>query len=160
MTRSAALEAAHAHFDSGAFLHDLARRVAIRTESQDPASGPALHAYLADEMSPTLDALGFTCQIHPNPEPAYGPLLIATRHEADTLPTVLVYGHGDVIRGQDKSWTRGQGPWTLAQDGERLYGRGTADNKGQHSINIAALACTLAARGGRLGFNKIGRAHV
>jgi acetylornithine deacetylase/succinyl-diaminopimelate desuccinylase-like protein len=42
---------------------------------------------------------------------------------------------------------RGQGPWTLAQDGDRLYGRGTADNKGQHSINIAALAQVLAARG-------------
>jgi acetylornithine deacetylase/succinyl-diaminopimelate desuccinylase-like protein len=66
---------------------------------------------------------------------------------------VLMYGHGDVIRGQDTSWTRGQGPWTLAEDGERLYGRGTADNKGQHSINIAALAQVLAARGGRLGFN-------
>jgi hypothetical protein len=34
----------------------------------------------------------------------------------------------------------------------RWYGRGTADNKGQHSINIAALAQVLAARG-RLGFN-------
>jgi acetylornithine deacetylase/succinyl-diaminopimelate desuccinylase-like protein len=38
-------------------------------------------------------------------------------------------------------------------DGDRLYGRGTADNKGQHSINIAALAVVLAQRGGRLGFN-------
>jgi acetylornithine deacetylase/succinyl-diaminopimelate desuccinylase-like protein len=43
------------------------------------------------------------------------------------------------------------------QDGERLYGRGTADNKGQHSINLAALEAVLQARGagsgGRLGFN-------
>ena len=38
--------AAAAHFDSGAFLADLARRVAYRTESQDPASAPALQAYL------------------------------------------------------------------------------------------------------------------
>jgi hypothetical protein len=63
-----------------------------------------------------------------------------------------MYGHGDVIRGQDASWTCGQGPWTLAADGDRLYGRGSADNKGQHSINIAALAQVLAGRG-RLGFN-------
>jgi acetylornithine deacetylase/succinyl-diaminopimelate desuccinylase-like protein len=41
----------------------------------------------------------------------------------------------------------------LAQDGDRLYGRGTADNKGQHSINIAALGQVLAVRGGKLGFN-------
>ena len=64
-----------------------------------------------------------------------------------------MYGHGDVIRGQDAQWTRGQGPWTADADGDRLYGRGTADNKGQHSINIAALAQVLAARGGQLGFN-------
>ena len=150
--RDAVLAAARAHFDGGDFLRDLARRVAIRTESQDPASGPALQAYLEGEIGPCLAALGFTFSIHPNPEPAYGPFLIAKRHESDELPTVLMYGHGDVVRGQDASWKRGQGPWTLAADGERLYGRGTADNKGQHSINIAALAQVLAARG-RLGFN-------
>ncbi|MDP1900269.1 MAG: M20 family metallopeptidase [Rubrivivax sp.] len=152
MTRAAALAAAAEHFDSGAFLRDLARRVALRTESQDAASGPALHAYLADEMAPSLARLGFTATLHDNPEPACGPLLIATRHESDALPTVLIYGHGDVIRGQDSSWTRGQGPWQLAQEGERIYGRGTADNKGQHSINFAALAQVLAVRQ-RLGFN-------
>jgi len=152
VTRAAALQAAVEHFDSGAFLRDLARRVAIRTESQDPASGPALQAYLESEMGPTLAALGFGCSLHANPDGSHGPLMIATRHEGDGLPTVLVYGHGDVIRGQDASWKQGQGPWTLAQDGERLYGRGTADNKGQHSINIAALAQVLKARG-RLGFN-------
>ena len=35
---------------------------------------------------------------------------------------------------------------------ERWYGRGTADNKGQHSVVFEALAAVLAARG-RLGFN-------
>ncbi len=156
MSREAALAGARQHFDDGDFVRDLARRVAVRSASQDDDSGPALRSYLADEIDPTLAALGFGCVLHDNPEPAFGPLLIATRHEADELPTVLMYGHGDVIRGQDKSWTRGQGPWTLVQDGERLYGRGTADNKGQHSINIAALAQVLAVRqaqGGRLGFN-------
>ena len=153
MTRDAALARAREHFDGGAFVQDLARRVAVRSASQDADAGPALRAYLSDEIAPSLAALGFGCVLHNNPEPAFGPFLIATRHEADHLPTVLMYGHGDVIRGQDKSWTRGQGPWMLVQDGERLYGRGTADNKGQHSINIAALAQVLAARGGRLGFN-------
>jgi len=153
VSRDAALAQAREHFDGGAFARDLARRVAIRTASQDSDSGPALHSYLLDEMGPTLAALGFSFSIHANPETAFGPFLIASRHEADHLPTVLMYGHGDVIRGQDKSWARGQGPWTLVQDGERLYGRGTADNKGQHSINIAALAQVLAVRGGQLGFN-------
>ena len=152
-TRDGALALAREHFDGGTFLRELSRRVAIRTESQNPDSGPALQAYLSDELAPSLAALGFTSAVHPNPVPPYGPLLIATRHEGDDLPTVLMYGHGDVIRGQDKSWSKGQGPWTVAADGDRLYGRGTADNKGQHSINIAALQQVLAARGGRLGFN-------
>lgn len=153
MSRAAILDRAAAHFDSGAFLQDLARRVAVRTESQDPASGPELQRYLEGEIGPALAALGFSFKVYPNPEPAYGPFMIATRHEAEHLPTVLMYGHGDVIRGQDKSWTRGAGPWQLQQHGERIYGRGTADNKGQHSINIAALATVLAQRGGTLGFN-------
>lgn len=153
MSRDHALQCARAHFDGGDFVRDLARRIAIRTESQSADSAPALRAYLADEIGPSLAALGFETTLHHNPEPAFGPLLIASRHEADNLPTVLVYGHGDVIRGQAASWTAGAGPWTLTQDGERLYGRGSADNKGQHSINIAALAQVLAARGGRLGFN-------
>ncbi len=150
--RHRALEAARAHFDRGDFARDLARRVALRTESQDPASGPRLRAYLADELLPSLQALGFDGRVHDNPVPGAGPLLVARRHEDDTRPTVLMYGHGDVIRGQDSAWTRGAGPWTLAAEGERLYGRGTADNKGQHSINLAALAQVLAVRG-RLGFN-------
>ncbi len=153
MSRSAAIADAHRYFDHGDFLRDLARRVAIRTQSQDPDSSPALHAYLADELTATLTAMGFTAAVHANPDASGGPLLLAKRHEADGLPTVLMYGHGDVVRGQDRSWTRGAGPWTLAVEGERIYGRGTADNKGQHSINLAALQQVLAARNGRLGFN-------
>ena len=151
-TRERALAAAGAHFDSGAFVRDLARRVAMRTESQNPEAAAALAGYLADEIGPSLAALGFAYRIHPNPERGAGPLLVASRHEGDALPTILIYGHGDVVRGQEASWTRGAGPWQLVQDGERLYGRGSADNKGQHSINLAALAQVLALRGA-LGFN-------
>lgn len=150
--RAEALALADAHFTSGAFVRDLARRVAIASASQDPAAGPALRAYLADELLPSLQALGFEGALHDNPHGPF-PFLVAKRHEGDALPTVLMYGHGDVIRGQDASWKKGAGPWQAQAEGDRLYGRGTADNKGQHSINIAALAQVLATRGGRLGFN-------
>ena len=153
MSREQVLLQAQQHLDNGDFVRDLTRRVAVRTASQEADSGPELQRYLSDEMVPSLAALGFACTVHANPQARFGPFLIATRIEAEHLPTVLMYGHGDVIRGQDKSWTRGQGPWQLTQDGERLYGRGTADNKGQHSINIAALAQVLGVRGGHLGFN-------
>jgi len=38
-------------------------------------------------------------------------------------------------------------------DGDRWYGRGTADNKGQHSINLGALQQVLAVRDGQLGYS-------
>ena len=43
-------------------------------------------------------------------------------------------------------------PATQIRGYGRWYGRGIADNKGQHSVNMQAMANVLAARG-RLGFN-------
>lgn len=152
-SRDGAIARAAAHFASGAFLEDLARRVGLRTESQVGDRDRELRGYLTDEMTPTLATLGFASTIIENPVAGRGPFLVAERHEADDLPTVLIYGHGDVVRGYDGQWRGGLSPWTVTADGSRWYGRGTADNKGQHSINIAALAQVLAERGGNLGFN-------
>ena len=122
MSRDAALAAAAAHFDDGGFARDLGRRVAIRSESQDPAQAGALRAYVAEELSASLAALGFACELFDNPQQGTGcgPFLVAFRDEDPALPTVLMYGHGDVVRGQDAAWTRGNGPWTLTQDGGNL----------------------------------------
>jgi acetylornithine deacetylase/succinyl-diaminopimelate desuccinylase-like protein len=152
MTRNAAIAAAERYFDSGGFLADLGRRVAIPTESQNPAREPELHAYLEDEMAESLARLGMTSRIFPNPRGKGGPFLIAELLEDPKRPTVLLYGHGDVIRGQDEQWRSGLGPWAVKQEGDRIYGRGTADNKGQHTINLAAIEAVLRTRG-KLGFN-------
>jgi acetylornithine deacetylase/succinyl-diaminopimelate desuccinylase-like protein len=153
-TRAGAIARAQHYVDEGAFERDLARRVAIRTESQElPKSLPELHRYVDEEMGPAFAAHGFTWRKFENPMPGHGPVLLASRIEDASLPTVLGYGHGDVIRGQDAQWTKGRGPWILTRDGDRLYGRGTADNKCQHTINLAAMAAVMAERGGRLGFN-------
>ncbi|MEO1599302.1 MAG: M20 family metallopeptidase, partial [Pseudomonadota bacterium] len=150
--RAAAVAAAEDALDSGRFEEDLARLVAIPSESQVAEGLPHCARYLSEAMEPRLSAMGFTCETYQNPLPGCGPVLLATRHEAADLPTVLGYGHGDVIRGLDDRWTKGAGPWQTARDGERLYGRGTADNKGQHLANLTAMAAVLEARG-RLGFN-------
>lgn len=152
MTREAAIRAAEAHFDSGAFIDHLARLVAIPTESQRPEGAPALVRYLEEAMRPMLEEMGFACRIVPNPVAA-GPFLIAERREGDDLPTVLTYGHGDAVLGMEGRWRDGLSPWRLTEIGERVYGRGTADNKGQHLVNLSALKTVLAARGGKLGFN-------
>ncbi len=150
--REDAIAIAFENFDSGVFFADLQRRVAFRTDSQS-GPNPALKAYLADEISHTLEALGFSTRVIDNPIENGPPFLIAERHEADGLPTVLTYGHGDVVRGHEEQWRSGLKPWEIVVDGERWYGRGTADNKGQHSVNFAALAAVLKARGGKLGYN-------
>ena len=152
MSRERAIAHAERYFDEGGFFADLARRVAIPTESQNPERGADLVRYLGGEMQPSFERLGFNCRLLENPLPGGGPFLLAERIENPALVTVLSYGHGDVIRGQDKSWKPGLDPWKLSREGDRLYGRGTADNKGQHSINLAAVAAALDARG-RLGFN-------
>lgn len=152
MTRNAAIDQATAHFDSGAFFQDLARRVGFRSTAQVPELRPELERYLVEEMTPTLEGLGFAVALHPNPDSRGGPFLLAERLENPNLPTLFSYGHGDVVRGFEGEWREDRDPWTMVKEGERWYGRGTADNKGQHSVNLAALASVLAVRG-RLGFN-------
>ncbi len=151
-SRTGAASRATAYLDRGDFERDLARRVAIPTESQTPAGLPHLARYLDEEMAPAFEAMGFACRKFENPVAGAGPVLLASRIEDASLPTVLGYGHGDVILGLDDRWTKGKGPWQTARDGDRLYGRGTADNKGQHTINMAALNAVIEERG-RLGFN-------
>lgn len=153
MTRTAALQAAAAYFDDGRFESALRRRVARRTESDAGPAGPALAAYLKEELVPALGHLGFACEVLDNAVPGGGPFLLARRVEDPGLPTLLSYGHGDVVSGQEGRWREGLAPWDLRIDGERWYGRGTADNKGQHSINLGALEAVLQARDGRLGYN-------
>lgn len=154
MTRAAVIERLTNEFDSGAFTRELARRVAIPTESQVPESFPHLRRYLADEIGPELERMGYGVAVHDNPERGGGPFLIARRIEDPALPTVLTYGHGDVVRGLEGDWAEGRDPWTLDVDGDRIYGRGVVDNKGQHTINLRALRAVIEMRG-RLGFNSV-----
>jgi len=152
-TRADALQRATGRFDDGSLQALLARRVACPSESQEPSQVLALHSYLAEHLAPQLESLGFGTQILPNPQAGGPPFMVATRREAGAALGVLSYGHGDVVRGYAPQWQPGLDPWTLTVRGDRWYGRGTADNKGQHIINLVALEQVLAARGGRLGYD-------
>lgn len=151
MSREAAIAKAEAYFESGALKADLSRLVAMPTESQNPDCADVLTTYIESEMRPLLESLGFTCQTLRHLK-AKGPFLYAERIEDPALPTIFGYGHGDVIRGLDRDWDKGLSPWTLTEIGDRWYGRGVVDNKGQHVINIAGLRAVLETRG-KLGFN-------
>jgi len=151
MTRAHAIAQAEQCFDSGAFRALLARRLAMPTESQNPERAAVLADYLEAEIRPAFEALGFTCRTLTHPK-ALAPFLYAERIEDPALPTVLGYGHGDVIRGLEREWKAGLSPWALTESEGRWYGRGIADNKGQHTINMEALRLVLETRG-KLGFN-------
>lgn len=151
-SRAAAIASAQTLFDDGTLKATLSRRVAIPTESQNPDRAVDLARYLTDEMAPALQKLGFTTRLLEHPG-ARAPFLLAERIEDPALPTVLGYGHGDVIAGLEGRWAEGRDPWTITETEERWYGRGVVDNKGQHTLNIAAMGAVMAARGGKLGFN-------
>src|SRR6202035_883647 len=130
----------------------LGRRVAYQTESQSTGREAELRAYLEKEMQPAFAELDFESRLVESPS-GKSPFLVAEYRESDALPTVLIYGHGDVVDGMVGEWRGGLDPWKVTTIDNRVYGRGTADNKGQHSINLAALAAVRDARGGKLGFN-------
>lgn len=150
--REAAINKALEYFDKGGLIDDLAQLVAIETESQAPEQRPQLYRYLTEQIQPRLESMGFTLEIHENAHPQGGPILLAQRIENPALPTVLTYGHGDVIRAQTDQWREGLHPFSLTVEDDRAYGRGTADNKVQHLINLMALKSIIDANGS-LGFN-------
>ena len=150
--RQEALEFVGAYFNNGKFESDLKKLVSFKTESQNPKSKSELFSYLSEAILPRLARLGLKCEIFSNPDPSGGPILVGERKEDNSYPTIFIYGHGDVVLGQEEQWQEGLDPFTLKAKGEKLFGRGTADNKSQHLINIIALEAVLAIRKS-LGFN-------
>jgi acetylornithine deacetylase/succinyl-diaminopimelate desuccinylase-like protein len=150
--REDAVAAARSYVVDGGFTAEMAPRIAIRSESpREDCRDDNLH-YLNKEMRPLLERMGFSCQVIENPIEQRLPAMYAERIEDPSRPTILIYGHGDVLWGMSGDWKDGRDPWILDEAGGRIYGRGTADNKGQHSINLAALRIVLERRG-QLGFN-------
>lgn len=131
----------------------LAKLVSYPTESENASQMHALHSYLKDALAPMFEEMGFEVSIHDNPRDGGGPLLVAARIEDDTLPTILTYGHADVVVGMASEWAEGRDPFVLDDAGDRYFGRGTADNKGQHLINLLALKKVIAEKHGKLGYN-------
>ncbi len=69
--------------------------------------------------------------------PAHGP-----KERGADGPEVLIYGHLDK-QPEFSGWRQGLGPWEPVREGDRLYGRGTADDG--YAV-FAALTCIEAIR--------------
>src|ERR1700739_3428351 len=152
MTRTDAIARARQQLHSGAFLAELDRRVAFRTESKKPERRDTLRAYLEQDLQPAFSQLDFATRLIESPS-GKGPYLLAEHRESSSAPTILMYGHGDVVDGMVGEWRDNLDPWRATTSGNRVYGRRTAHKKGQHSITLAPLRAVREARGGTLGFN-------
>src|SRR3954468_18328825 len=103
MRRTDAIDRARKYLHSGEFLGELERRVAYTTESQNPGQGTALRAYLEEELAPAFSKLDFSTRLIGSPT-GKSPYLLADYRESPTAPTVLIYGHGDVVDGMAGEW--------------------------------------------------------
>ncbi len=145
-----AVQHATQYFDKGYFKKDLAELISVKTESQNNECN--LENYYDQNIIPMLVKMGFKCRVMENPLSKANIILFAERIENAEFSTILTYGHGDVVLGQDSCWDNGLSPYKLIEKDNRYYGRGTADNKGQHLINIKALNSLLSVQK-KLGFN-------
>jgi len=150
--RETLVHAARRYVTDGAFVRALAPLIAIPTESPREDSAEDQLRYLQAAIQPMLQAMGFDCRILENRVKPRLPMLYAERIEDPSLPTVLTYGHGDVLWGMEGDWKDGRSPWRVELVDGRIYGRGAVDNKGQHLINLTAVKLLLE-KTGRLGFN-------
>jgi acetylornithine deacetylase/succinyl-diaminopimelate desuccinylase-like protein len=74
------------------------------------------------------------------------PIVVAERIEDPALPTIVVYGHYDVQPGDPLDLWKTSPFEPIVRDG-RMLGRGSADDKGQILIHLAALEALLSTRG-------------
>jgi acetylornithine deacetylase/succinyl-diaminopimelate desuccinylase-like protein len=87
-------------------------------------------------VSTLLGSLGFAVEVVPTD---LHPIIFAQRGGENTWPHVVIYGHYDVQPADPLNlWETPAFEPTII--GQRVYGRGAADNKGPLMANIAAVA--------------------
>ncbi|MFL2795338.1 MAG: M20/M25/M40 family metallo-hydrolase [Paracoccaceae bacterium] len=147
-----ALENSNKWFTDGKFFDKLSSLVNIVTDSKNAVSVEDLTSYYTDGLWDILTELGLQTEIIDNPIKDGPPFLIGKRIESSELKTILLYGHGDTVPLQEGQWFEEIIPNELKIIDDKIYGRGVADNKGQHLINLLALLSVLKIRK-KLGFN-------
>ena len=114
---------------------DLDALVAIPSISADPEraadlqrSAEAVAALLTGAGCPEVEVVGA----------GGGPAVIGRYPAPPGMPTVCLYAHHDVQpTGDETLWT--SPPFTATERGDRLYGRGSSDDKGGFAVHLAAL---------------------
>ncbi len=100
-------------------------------------------AEVAAYIARIMQRIGLETDVVPT---AGWPMVLGRRHRSPGKPTVLLYGHYDVQPPDPvDEWI--SPPFEPAIRNERLYGRGVADNKGQHFAQLLALEALLEVDG-------------
>ena len=122
----------------------LGRYLAFAPISSDPEAAPRV-AELAEVLRKDLAALGLS-RARVLALPGSLPCVAAEWTGAGPgAPTVLVYGHFDVQPVKGEAWSTE--PHALVRKGDRLYGRGSADDMGGWLSHLVAIEAWLKETG-------------
>ena len=127
----------------GSFVR-LARYLSFAPVSSDPEAKPKL-AELATVLRDDLAKLGFARARVLELEGAHPCVAAEWMGAGPKAPTILVYGHFDVQPVKGEAWDTE--PHSLVRKGDRLFGRGAADDMGGWLSHFVAMEAWLAETG-------------
>ncbi|MEM6641923.1 MAG: dipeptidase [Bacteroidota bacterium] len=120
------------------FLDELLDLLRIPSVSADPKFSADVEK-AAEFLEAQFHALGTTVELC---ETAGYPILYAEKIQDPSLPTILVYGHYDV-QPADPYELWDADPFDPVVKNERIYARGSADDKGQVYMHLKAYEALL-----------------
>lgn len=133
----------YARANAERFRQELHETLRIPSLSADPAHAPDIRQ-MAEWLAAHLNQLGVTAEVMPTAghPVVYGEWLGA----GPDKPTVLVYGHYDVVPAEmADGWATD--PFEPVEKDGKIYARGATDDKGQLFIHIKALESYLKTAG-------------
>ncbi len=119
-------------------LETLKTLVSFPSVSTDSKYKPAL-LQTKDFLVTSLQSIRFETEAI---ETELHPIVIAERKVKGDAPTVVIYGHYDV-QPEDPIELWDTSPFEATVKGDRIYGRGAADNKGPVAVILAAVSKLL-----------------
>jgi acetylornithine deacetylase/succinyl-diaminopimelate desuccinylase-like protein len=124
-------------FDPVEKLKEFIRHPSVSADSKFGEGMRGAQKFVAE----LLGSMGFAVEVVPT---ELHPIILASRGTDPSWPHVVIYGHYDVQPADPLNlWTTPAFEPTIR--GNRIYGRGAADNKGPLITNIAAVARLLEA---------------